>query len=159
MKPKNNFPKIAGLALAGILLSGLALAQGPFGGRGGAGLGTGPDPERIAQFMSNYLGLTSTQQAQAQQIFKDGQTAAEAGHQQLKALRDQAEAAVKAGKSDAELQAIGASVGSTVGNLAGLRLKQMSKFYAILTPEQKTKLESLKDMMPGAGRRFGAMAH
>lgn len=154
MKNKNSISKIAALALAGILLAGFSFAQGPIGGgrTGGGFLANRPDPAQILQFISNYLNLTSTQQAQAAQIFKDGQAAVDAAHQQLQTLRDQAETAVKAGKSDAELQAIATNVGAAVANLASVRLKQMSKFYAILTPEQKTKLESLHIMMP---RPFG----
>lgn len=130
-------------AVALLAVAGVVWAQGPgVGHRFGAG-GHG----RMAEFIASYLDLTEAQKMQAKQIFDVARTANEQLAAQGKQLADQAHAAVKAGKSDAELQQLGNSAGVLAGQAIGNHLKAMSRFYAILTPAQKEKAEKAHEFM------------
>lgn len=96
-------------------------------------------------FVSDYLDLTPAQQAQAKALFESTRTANAASVTQLKAIAAQAHDAVKTGKSDAELQQIANGIGPLVSQLAGNHLKAMSRFYNLLTPDQKEKAEKLHE--------------
>ena len=69
--------------------------------------------------------------------------ATETARGQLTAVRDALQAAVKATKSDAELDRLAAAVGLVEGQMAGIRAKVSAKFYALLTAEQKIKFDAL----------------
>jgi Spy/CpxP family protein refolding chaperone len=144
MKSRKNFWRIAAaVAVLGIAVTGFAIAQvgpgfGPFAGHPG---------ERIIGFVSDYLDLTPAQQAEAKALFESSRTANAAVVAQLKTIAMQAHDAVKAGKSDAELQQIAASVGPLVSQVAANHLKAMSRFYNLLTPEQKGKADKLHQRM------------
>jgi len=152
MKTKRNFFRIAAVAVLGIAATGFAIAQGPGFGHFGAG-----NPgERIMGFVADYLDLTPAQQAQAKALFESARTANAAAATQLKSIAGQAHEAVKAGKSDAELQQIANSVGPLVSQIAGSHLKAMSRFYNLLTPEQKAKADKLHERMKARAEEGGA---
>jgi Spy/CpxP family protein refolding chaperone len=104
------------------------------GAEGPAGMGVG--------FLAGYLNLTEAQKTQAEAIFSAARTAAEPLRGRLESAREALEAAVKAGKTDAEIDALAASIGTISGQLTAIHSKAMVKFRAILTPEQITKLDS-----------------
>ena len=65
--------------------------------------------------------------------------------EQLKPIREQELAAVKAGKSEAELQSLANSAAPLMTQLHVSRLVAHSKVYQVLTPEQRQKLEELRN--------------
>ena len=121
-------------------------AQGPAAGSGPA------RREKARQFLSTYLELTDSQKAQAKGISDAARAQAEPIAAQLKQGRTALRDAVKAGKPDAELDALGAQQGALMGQLAAIRAKSFAKMYLLLTPEQKDKLDKLGEL---ARRRFG----
>jgi Spy/CpxP family protein refolding chaperone len=139
---RKNFWKFAAVALLAIAgTTGVIWAQGrPFGpGFGG--------PERMIRFLTDYLDLTPGQQELLKTQVEQTKGANEATAAQLRQIAEQARAAVKAGKSDAELQQIANSAAPLVAQLAGSHLKSMSKVYAALSQPQKDKLERLHDQV------------
>lgn len=141
------------LSIAGVaaLAGGLLLAQA-------TGVGRMRRGEHLRQFIANRLGLTDSQKAQAKAIFDAAREQAKPLAEQLKQGHADITAAVKADKSDAELQALADKQGSLTGQLAGIHAKSMAKFYALLTPDQKAKADQLHGRMRGfiAGARWGA---
>jgi Spy/CpxP family protein refolding chaperone len=129
------------LGVVGVIGTGLLLAQ-----RGGFG-GIGRGHEGMREFLATYLDLTDAQKAQGKAIFENSRTAAQPVVEKLKAGHEEMAAAVKSGASDAELQAIANRQGALVGQMIGIHSQSMSKFYALLTPEQKEKADKLHDLM------------
>lgn len=149
---RKNFWKFAAVALLAIAgTTGVIWAQGrPFGP------GFGGGPERMISFLTDYLDLTPGQQEMVKTQVDQTKKANEATVAQLRQIAEQARAAVKAGKSDAELQQIANSAAPLVAQLAGSHLKSMSKVYATLSQPQKDKLERLHDrIQEHRGMRFG----
>jgi len=142
----SNRKKVLTAAIAVLALtaaSGAIWAQmgprfGPFGMHRG---------QRMIQFATDYLDLTAAQQAEAKALWQTTHQSNQNAIIQLKQAAEQAREAVKAGKSDAELQQIANSIGPLVSQIAANDLKSMSKFYATLTPDQKAKLDRLHENM------------
>lgn len=110
-------------------------------------------------FLAGYLGLTDTQKTQAQAIFDAAKTASTTAQGQLTAANDALRAAIKTGAADSEFDRLGAAVGTIQGQLAAIQAKASAKFYALLTPDQKTKYDAMGDRggSGGPGRnRFGS---
>jgi len=147
--------KLMTFVTAGVVSAGLLLAQGPPPGRRGAPAG---DPaaraERMKGFMAEYLNLTESQKQQAEQIFKAAREAAQPLRDQLKAGHTQMTDAIRAGKSDQELQAIADAQGALMAQVSGIHAKAAAKFYAILDPAQKEKAGKLQNGLMGG--MFGA---
>ena len=131
--------RIAGFAVAGALAAGLLLAQVPGFHRG----------ERMKQLLATQLELTDAQKIQAKTIFETARQQAEPVVQQLKQGHEAVAAAVKANKSDQEIQQLANAQGALAGQLGGIHAKAMAKFYATLTPEQKDKADKLHECMKG----------
>lgn len=126
---------------------------------------TPPTPEQMVArqvaHITSLLALTTAQQAQATTIFTAEQRAAESLHTSMETVHDALEAAVKANNT--------AGINSAANQLGNLTTQQVvaqatakAALYAILTAEQKTKLEANGvDLGPGGGRgpggRGGAM--
>lgn len=123
-----------------LLIASPLLAQGPR--RFAAGGGEGPGGGMGVGFLAGYLNLTESQKTQAEAIFSAARTASEPVRGRMTSAREALEAAVRAGKTDAEIDAASASIGSLSGQLTAIQSKAMVKFRAILTPEQLTKLDS-----------------
>jgi Spy/CpxP family protein refolding chaperone len=125
------------LTLALLLSATAALAQGPRGNGPG-----GPRGNRI-DFLATVLGLTDAQKTQATEIFQAAETASaslrEAQATQRTALND----AAKSNAADAVIDQLAATVGTTSGQLTAIQTKAFAKFYALLTTEQRTKLDEL----------------
>lgn len=99
-------------------------------------------------YLAGYLSLTEAQKTQAQSIFTAAQTAAETARGQMDSARTTLTAAIKANASEAELDRLAAAIGVIEGQLTAIHAKAESKFYALLTAEQKTKYDAR-----GGGRR------
>ena len=124
------------------------LAQGPgpgprprgFGGPRAGGPGGG-GPNQVA-YLAGYLGLTDAQKTAATAIFTAADTASTTARGALRSAEDALQAGVKAGTSENQLDQLAAAVGVAQGQLAAIRAKADVKFRALLTPDQKTKLDT-----------------
>jgi Spy/CpxP family protein refolding chaperone len=138
---------VLGLALVagGAFAQGPGRGRGPGGGMGGFGEGGfGAGHGMFGPMMATALGLTDAQKEQIKSIFESTRTANESTREQMKAIHEQAQAAVKAGKSDAELQSLASSAAPLMTQLHASHLIAAKKAYQVLTPEQREKLESLR---------------
>lgn len=107
----------------------------------------GPGPGNRLDFLTGYLSLTDSQKTQAQAIFDAADSAAETARGQLTSARDTLRQAVKDGKPDSILDQLAAAVGAVEGQLAAIHAKAQSKFYALLTAEQKAKYDQMGDRL------------
>ena len=133
----NRFLTVAAASLA---VAGMLLAQGP-GTAGRSARGA-----RGRQFLATYLDLTDSQKTQVKAVFDAARTQAKPVLAQLKQGRAALGDAVKAGKPDAELDALAAQQGALMGQLAAIRAKAFAKIYPLLTPDQKDKLDHLREL-------------
>ena len=133
------------LTLVLLFSTTVVFAQGPRGHGPG-----GPRGNRI-DFLATVLSLTDAQKTQATALFEAAETASaalrETQVQQHQALND----AAKSNAADATIDQLAATLGSTSGQLAALRTKAFAKFYALLTAEQRTKLDELHTHGRGMG--------
>ena len=129
--------KTAQLLTLALLLSAAALAQG----RGGHGPG-GPRGNRI-DFLATVLSLTEAQKTQTTAIFDASETASTSLRETLALQRTALNDAAKSNAADASIDQLAAALGATSGQLAAIQTKAFAKFYALLTIEQKTKLDEL----------------
>lgn len=144
---------LAGLAVF-LLSSTLALAQ-PRGGRhGGPGWGAGPEGlggpgplggGMLRGMMGAALDLDDAQKEQIRSILEATRTSLQPVMEQLRQNREAAQAAVQAGKSDAELQQIADEGGRLHAQIQGAMLKAHAKVWAVLTPQQKEKWNKLRE--------------
>jgi Spy/CpxP family protein refolding chaperone len=144
------------------LTAGLALGQGPGGFPGFPGFPGGNPPtaqqaqERRLQFLTDYLGLTTTQRAQAEAIFNNQRSAVAPLVQQLQPLRDILAAGAKAQRTNAEIDETAAQLGAVTGQITAIQVKAEADFYRILTPEQQQKLDRLHEEGPRRIPGFGS---
>ena len=99
---------------------------------------------RFGARMASELGLTDAQKAQAKTIFQNARQSAMPVRQQLRQERQAVQAAIQAGKSDAEIQQLAQAEGPQLSQLAALRASTSAKFYALLTPDQQQKLQAMR---------------
>lgn len=108
------------------------------------------------QRMTAYLNLSPDQKAQAKQIFADARQEAAPLRAELKANRQALAAAVKSG-NDAQIDQITKANAPVMAQLAAIRAHAFEKFYAALTPGQKTKADNMRQMFHRGG--LNAAAH
>jgi len=72
-------------------------------------------PGNRLEYLTGYLSLTETQQAQAKTLFDAAAAANETARGQMTAAQDALTAAVKANRADAELDRLAAAVGVIQG--------------------------------------------
>ena len=94
---------------------------------------------RIAQ----QLNLTDAQKEQAKAIFQQTRQTAQPVRQQLKQNRQALAAAVKAA-NDPQIQNLSQMQGNLMGQMVAIRSQAAAKFYALLTPDQRTKADQLR---------------
>jgi Spy/CpxP family protein refolding chaperone len=137
-----------GVVIAALAISPLvAQFRGPFH----------RDPAAMIDHFASVLDLTDAQKQAAKTIFSDAKAQAEPIVGQLKQGHEAMSAAVKANKSDAEINDLAARQGVLLGQLAAIHAKGMARFYAQLTPEQKTKADAIHDRMKSRFmNRFGS---
>ena len=112
-----------------------------------------PGANRL-DFLTGYLGLTEQQKALDKTIFDASATATTTAEGQSTAAHDALTAAIKANRPDADLDRLAAAVGVIEGQLLAIRAKAETKFYALLTADQKTKYDAFKERSGGGpGRR------
>jgi protein CpxP len=128
------------MAMAVLLVTGSALAQGPKGHMGGDFFGGG----HMVEFMSDYLELTDAQRAQVKTILDQE-------HQNIKPLMEQMrqaheqmhQLATASTFDEAKVRALAGQQSQVVTELMVRRAKIESQLVQILTPEQKAKMETL----------------
>jgi Spy/CpxP family protein refolding chaperone len=122
-----------------LLLSSITvLAQG--GGRPGPG---GPKPSRI-NFLATVLSLTDDQKQEATAIFDAAEQASTSLRDSLRQQRQALNDAAKASAADSQIDQLAAALGDLTGQLASIQTKAFAKFYALLTTDQRTKLDQLQ---------------
>jgi Spy/CpxP family protein refolding chaperone len=115
---------------------------------------TPPDAATIAQHrvqsLTNFLGLNSSQQAQATTIFTNAATANAAVNASLKTERQSLETAIQTNNS-ASIDQITAAIGGLTAQVTSNDAKADAAFYLILTADQQAKFSKT------LGRGFGPM--
>ena len=114
----------------------------------------GAGPGFRLDYLAGYLSLTDSQKTDAQAIFDAAHTASQTALGQMTTARDALKQAVKDGKPDATLDQLAAAVGVIEGQLAAIQAKAESKFYALLTTDQKAKYDQLGDRSGPGMRRM-----
>ena len=136
------------LAAAAALAAGLALSQ------------TTPAPDQPAQpgaarrlkmgrgmlrhRAMKALNLTDSQKQQAKAIFEQTKQNVKPIAEQLKQNREALAAAIKA-NNVTQIQTLAGQQGALQGQLIAARAESQAKFYALLTPEQRTKADQLHE--------------
>lgn len=133
--------KIFGIFGAAAMAGGLALAQQQPAQAPKAERHSG---RRHMQRMAAELNLTDAQTAQAKGIFQASRESSRALLKQLHDARQQLRIEAQNGAATDVINRDSNAVGSLTGQLAAIRAQNFEKFYAILTPEQKDKLASLR---------------
>jgi Spy/CpxP family protein refolding chaperone len=134
-----------------------AAQQTPFGVMtSGPGADSATMIERRVARLTTLLSLTTSQASQATTIFTNAQAAITPLETALETARTSMEGAVKSNATAAIDQAA-ASIGSTTGQIVAIQNKADAAFYAILTTEQKAKLDAAGTGGPGGrgGRGLG----
>jgi Spy/CpxP family protein refolding chaperone len=139
------FVSLTALALS----ASLVLAQGPRGeGRKGPGGG-----------LARSLDLTDAQKTQIEAIRQEAETQSKNLQEMLRTDNSALTDAVKANNTGL-ITTLTQRIGGTQGQLLAIRANAGAKIYALLTPEQKSKLGDRVGILyggPGAGPgpRFG----
>lgn len=140
------------LGTVALLLSGLALT---FGIATAQGADHGPGNGRGGDKVMKELNLTDAQKAQIKQIrdaFKQQNSSQIA---QLKSLRDQMKAAREAKNTD-QMKSLRDQMKTAMEAMKPAHEKLRADIAAVLTPEQRAKLEQLKaDRKENRGERRG----
>ena len=133
-----------------LLLAAVTLAQRPFGDM----TGSAPDPttmiQRHIQRLTNLLSLTPAQVTQATTIFTSSMNAVTPLQSTLNTDRQSLQTAVK-GNATATIDQLAAAMGTLSGQIIAIQNKADAAFYAILTPDQQTKLNTTGGMGGGMG--------
>jgi len=93
--------------------------------------------------ISTQLNLSDQQKQQAKDIFSSERQAARSARLELRQERKSVQSAIQAGKPAADVEQLAKNEAPQLGELAGLRAVAFAKFYAVLTPAQQQKLQSL----------------
>jgi len=96
----------------------------PMMAQGGPGGGRG---NRV-DFLAGYLSLTDVQKADAKAIFDAAEAAAETVSGELTSANDALRAAIKAGKTDTELDTLSAAIGALQGKLTAILANGLTSF-------------------------------
>jgi Spy/CpxP family protein refolding chaperone len=129
------------------LAAGMALAQAPTPS-------TRPAPQKAPfrhpmfghEQMMQALNLTAAQKQQSKTIFDDAKQKAEPIRQEMRQNREALHAAVKA-NNISDIERLSSHQGELQGKALAIRSAAMAKFYAILTPEQRTKADQMRSRM------------
>ena len=125
------------------VLAATMLAQ-RFGPRDGGG--TPPDPATMAQHqverLTTLLSLTAAQASTATTIFTNAATAAAALQTTLGTDRTSLQAAIKS-NATTTIDQLSTAIGALQAQILSIQSKADAAFYAILTSDQQTKLDSL----------------
>lgn len=133
-------------AAAAALATGMAFAQTPAPGATPGNAPRGGVRAAMHRHLLQALNLTDAQKQQAKAIFQEARQSAQPIAQKAKDNREALAAAVKANNSS-QIQSLATTQGGLQGQLLGIRSEAMAKFYAILTPEQRTKADEVQQQI------------
>jgi len=102
-----------------------------------------PARKQARQQIFQALNLSKDQKVQARTILQGAVQSAKPVAQQLKENREALAAAVT-GNDTAKIQQLSTTQGQLRGQILGIRSDAMAKFYAILTPEQRTAAQNAR---------------
>ena len=142
---------VAALAAVGLLAQG----PGPEDHDGG-GTGTANPPTvativaREVSFLTTFLTLTTGQATQATTIFTTALTSINTLQTQITTAQTALAAAVKT-NTTATINTQAAAIGTLQGQIVALNANADAAFYALLTTDQKTKLDTLDSDFFGEG--------
>jgi len=125
---------LAILAAIGAMAAALAIAQTTTA----APAAPATIKARLHKRLISALDLTAAQKQQAKTILQATRQQVQPLAQQLKQDRQSLSAAVQAGNT-AQIQQLSKAMGDLHGQVLALRSAGMAQFYALLTPDQKTK--------------------
>lgn len=137
------------IALAAISLAAIAQGPGgpppggPHGGPRGGGFARG-----LAGFLGDAIDLTDSQRAQIRALLDQTRQTVDPLHEQLERIHVQERAAVQSGKPEQELRALAQSAAPLMTQIHAAQLIAESKAFALLTPEQKAKLDRMRPEGP-----------
>jgi Spy/CpxP family protein refolding chaperone len=100
----------------------------------------GMDP---VAFWAAYLNLDAGQQASVKTILSDQQTASNALRTNLDRAHSALSAATKANSADSEIDRLSANLGAVIAQTTAVQAKAYARFYALLSPDQKQKFDSV----------------
>jgi Spy/CpxP family protein refolding chaperone len=145
---------LTGIATIGVLAAGFAIAQTTATPQAKPA-GAQNIRAQVHRRMIKALNLTDAQKQQAQTIFQSAKQTVQPLASQLKTDRAAMAQAVKAGDM-AKIQQLSTDMGSLRGTVMSTRLQAQAKFYALLTPDQKTKAEEFQQKVHQVlGKRVG----
>jgi len=134
--------KIASIAAVVTLLGAFAISQN--GPHHMGGMGFGPMPDHILEFMTDALDLTSAQQAQAKAILDKEKPTFEPLVKQMADAHKQLSALGEDGSFDeAAVRSLANQHAQTMVELIVQMTRVKSELYAILTPAQKAKAATI----------------
>jgi protein CpxP len=129
---------------------GGARDEGSFGAPPPGGPG-GLNPRIIEQ-----LNLTDAQKEQIRVLHENARTASEQYFDQLKTIHDQLKTVAEGGTfNEAQAREVLAAKAKITTELELIKLRTDAAIFNLLTAEQRTKLEELKDQHPGPPRVRG----
>ncbi|MBN9660311.1 MAG: Spy/CpxP family protein refolding chaperone [Acidobacteria bacterium] len=148
--------KLTRIFAAAAISSAFVFAQGP--GMGRMGGGNPPDAATRIQFrvemLTKRLGLSDAQKSSATTIFTDAETATTKARANVSTIQDTLAAAVK--KNDVvAIDQAATQLGVINGQVMSIQGKAEAAFYAILTPDQQTKFDSMPHGPGGMGMGRG----
>ena len=139
---KNNLIRFGTVAA---MAAGMAFAQAPAGTQ----QQPGERMEQRREFherMMQELNLTDAQKQDAKAIFGKARADAKPVRDELRQNREALFAAIKADDT-AKIHSLAAKQGSLMGRLTEIRADAKARFYAKLTPEQRTKADQMHQQM------------
>lgn len=104
--------------------------------------------EMRVNMLASLLSLTDDQKSKALTIFTDAYNAGETARAGLQTARESLADAVKTNNT-AAIDQLSGTVGTFTGHLTAIEAKAEAAFYALLTPEQRTKYDSMPRGGPG----------
>ena len=151
---KKSITRIVSVAA---LAASALLAQGPGPedhGPGGTGTANPPTVATIVarevSFLTTFLTLTTGQATQATTIFTTALTSINTLQTQITTAQTALAAAVKT-NTTATINTQAAAIGTLQGQIVALNANADAAFYALLTTDQKTKLDTLGSDFFGEG--------
>ncbi len=108
--------------------------------------GDGPprfSPEKRVERLTTLLNLTASQQGEATAIFANAQAAMEPTFESMRASRKALAAAAKT-NDVATISSEAAKIGTFTGSQLEAQTKAEAAFYAMLTDDQRTKYDQLR---------------
>ena len=144
----------AGIAVVGLLATGVAFAQGPRGGPGGRGRGDGFGPGGVG-IPLRQLNLTEAQRTQLEQIREQHRDDTEAAMKKLATARQAQRAAIESVPADeAKITSLTQDLTQAEVDVAIQSARLNTAVWGVLTEEQRAEVTKLRaERQARAGER------